>query len=267
MTFDGVTFAHGEDAPVLADVRLDVEPGERRAFVGATGAGKSTLLRLVPRFADVTTGAVCLDGTDVRQLDLDWLRQQIAWVPQDLALLRSSLWENIVYGSRWTSRSDAVAAARAAGVHEVIAALRDGYDTDVGEAGGRLSGGQRQCVALARAMAREAPILLLDEPTAGLDASTRSVVVAALERLSEGRTTLLVTHHLQAVADGYRISVLCRGRIIEDGTHRELVGSATAYRELYLADVAHGDDEPQAGDAGPAQGLSVVGRLRAGSGG
>ncbi|MST33567.1 ATP-binding cassette domain-containing protein [Acidimicrobiaceae bacterium USS-CC1] len=267
VTFDGVTFAHGEGAPVLADVRLDVEPGERRAFVGATGAGKSTLLRLVPRFADVTTGAVRLDGTDVRQLDLDWLRQQIAWVPQDLALLRSSLWENIVYGSRWTSRSDAVAAARAAGVHEVIAALRDGYDTDVGEAGGRLSGGQRQCVALARAMAREAPILLLDEPTAGLDASTRSVVGAALDRLSEGRTTLLVTHHLQAVADGYRISVLCRGRIIEDGTHRELVGSATAYRQLYLADVAHGDDEPRAGDAGPAQRLSVVGQLRAGSGG
>lgn len=256
ITFDRVTFAHPGEAPVLSDVLLDVEPGERRAFVGATGSGKSTLLRLVPRFTDPTAGAVRLDGIDLREFDLDWLRQQVAWVPQELALLRPTAWENIVYGSRWTSRADAVAAARAVGVHEVIAGLRDGYDTEVGEAGSQLSGGQRQCIALARAMARDTPILLLDEPTTGLDASTRSVVVEALDRLSEGRTTLTVTHQLGAVADGYRISVLSRGRIIEDGTHHELLGSGTAYRDLYLADL------PPAG-AGVHH-LSVVGRTGTG---
>lgn len=251
VSFDRVTFAYPDSSPVLTDVALDVEPGERRAFVGATGSGKSTLLRMVPRFADPTAGAVRLDGVDVRELDLDWLRRQVAWVPQELALLRPTVWENVVYGSRWSARADAVAAARAVGVHEVIAGLGDGYDTEVGEAGSRLSGGQRQCIALARAMARDATVLLLDEPTTGLDASTRSVVVDALDRLCEGRTTLLVTHQLNAVTSAYRISVLSEGRIVEDGTHHQLVGSPTAYRELYLADLT---------GAAAAHRLSAVGR-------
>ncbi len=238
VSFERVTFAYPDASPVLAGIALDVEPGERRAFVGATGSGKSTLLRLVPRFADPTAGAVRLDGVDVRELDLDWLRQQVAWVPQELALLRPTVWENVVYGSRWTTRADAVAAARVVGVHEVLAGLCDGYDTEVGEVGSRLSGGQRQCIALARAMARDATVLLLDEPTTGMDAATRSVVVGALDLLCEGRTTLLVTHQLAAVASGYRISVLSEGRIVENGTHHELVGSPTAYRDLYVADLA-----------------------------
>lgn len=233
--FDHVTFSHPGSGVVLDDIQLDIPAGHRQALVGSTGAGKSTLLRLVPRFIDPSGGTVRLDGVDIRDLDLDWLRRNISLVPQELALLRPTVWENVIYGSEWTSRSDAVAAARAVGVHEVLAGLRDGFDTDVGEAGSGLSGGQRQCVAVARAMARNAKVLLLDEPTTGLDASTQSVVIDALERLSEGRTTLIVSHQLNAVHSADRITVLSRGRMIEHGTHGQLLGAGTAYRDLYTA--------------------------------
>jgi len=233
--YDHVSFAHPGSGMVLDDISLEIAPGHRQALVGSTGAGKSTLLRLVPRFADPSGGAVRLDGVDVRDLDLDWLRRQIAFVPQELALLRPTVWENIIYGSPWTSRSDAVAAARAVGVHEVLAGLRCGYDTEVGEAGSGLSGGQRQCVAVARAMARDAKVLLLDEPTTGLDATTQCVVIEALGRLSEGRTTLIVSHQLTAVYNADRITVLSHGRMIEHGTHGQLLTAGTAYRDLYSA--------------------------------
>ena len=239
--YDHVSFAHPDSGPVLDDIELEIPAGHRQALVGSTGAGKSTLLRLVPRFIDPTAGSVRLDGVDLRDLDLEWLRRHVALVPQELALLRPTVWENVVYGSPWTSRTDAVAAARAVGVHDVLAGLRDGYDTEVGEGGSGLSGGQRQCVAVARAMARDAKVLLLDEPTTGLDAATQSVVVGALDRLSEGRTTLIVSHQLNAVHGADRISVISHGRMIEHGTHHELVSGRSAYRESVRGRVLLGD--------------------------
>jgi ATP-binding cassette subfamily B protein/subfamily B ATP-binding cassette protein MsbA len=233
--YDQVSFAHPDSGIVLDNIQLEIPAGHRQALVGSTGAGKSTMLRLVPRFIDPTMGAVRLDGIDLRDLDLEWLRRNVALVPQELALLRPTVWENVVYGSDWTTRADAEAAARAVGVHDVLAGLRDGYDTEVGEAGSGLSGGQRQCIAVARAMARDAKVLLLDEPTTGLDATTQSVVVDALERLSDGRTTLIVSHQLNAVHNADRITVVSHGRMVEHGTHHELVAGQSAYRDLYTA--------------------------------
>jgi len=233
IVFDHVSFSHPGSEMVLDDIDLVVAPGQHRGVVGATGSGKSTLLRLVARFADPDHGAVRLDGVDLRDLDLDWLRRQIALVPQEMALLRPTVRENIAYGSPQASRADAVAAARAVGVHDVLAGLRNGYDTEVGEAGSGLSGGQRQCVAMARAMVRDAPILLLDEPTTGLDAATESVVLTALDRLCEGRTTMMVSHQLKAVHGADGITVMSQGRIIEQGTHHDLLQAGNGYSRLH----------------------------------
>jgi ATP-binding cassette subfamily B protein len=233
ITFDHVSFSHPGSGIILDNICLQIAPGSQHALVGATGSGKSTLLRLVPRFADPDSGAVLLDDVDLRALDLDWLRRQIALVPQEMALLRPTVWENITYGSPRALRADAVAAAREVGVHYVLAALRDGYDTLAGEAGSGLSGGQRQCVAIARAMVRNAPILLLDEPTTGLDATTELVVLTALDRLCEGRTTLMVSHQLKAVHGADEITVLSKGRIVEQGTHATLLEAGNAYSTLH----------------------------------
>ncbi len=233
IAFDHVSFAHHGSRVALDDVAVSIAPGEQHALVGVTGSGKSTLLRLVARFADPDSGAVLLDGIDLRDLDLTWLRSHIALVPQEMALLRPTVWENIAYGSPGAPRAVAIAAARSVGVHEVLAGLRDGYDTEVGEAGNALSGGQRQCVAIARAMVRDAPVLLLDEPTTGLDATTESVVLTALDRLREGRTTIMVSHQLKAVHRADRITVLSHGRVVEQGTHSELMGTESAYFGLY----------------------------------
>lgn len=233
IVFDQVSFSHPGSGIILDDISLRIEPGKRHALVGATGSGKSTLLRLVPRFADPDRGTVLLDDVDLRALDLGWLRRQIALVPQEMALLRPTVWENIAYGSARASRADAVAAAREVGVHYVLAALRDGYDTLVGEGGSGLSGGQRQCVAIARAMVRNAPILLLDEPTTGLDATTELVVLTALDRLCEGRTTLMVSHQLKAVHGADEITVLSKGRIVEQGTHATLLEAGNDYSTLH----------------------------------
>jgi ATP-binding cassette subfamily B protein len=233
--YEHVSFAHPDSGIVLDNVQLEIPAGHRQALVGSTGAGKSTMLRLIPRFIDPTMGAVRLDGIDLRDLDLEWLRRNVALVPQELALLRPTVWENVVYGSDWTTLADAEAAARDVGVHDVLAGLRDGYETEVGESGSGLSGGQRQCIAVARAMARDAKVLLLDEPTTGLDATTQSVVVDALERLSQGRTTLIVSHQLNAVHSADRITVVSHGRMVEHGTHHELVAGQSVYRQLYTA--------------------------------
>ncbi len=247
ISFEQVRFAHPGSGIVLDDINLEVTAGHCHALVGATGSGKSSLLRLVPRFVDPDHGTVRLDGVDLRDLDLDWLRGHVALVPQELALLRPAVWENIVYGSTWTSKADAVAAARAVGVHEVLAALRDGYDTEVGEGGSGLSGGQRQCVAMAPAMARDAKVLLLDEPTTGLDATTESVVIEAFGRLSEGRTTLLVSHQLKAVHDADRITVLASGRVVEQGTHTALLKARAAYWRLHRSAAPTNSAVPRCG--------------------
>lgn len=227
--FDNVSFNYPGERKVLAGVDLLIPAGSRQALVGSTGAGKSTLLRLVPRFLDPTAGAVRLDGVAVRDLAVADLRQQVAFVPQEPYLFRATVWENIVYGAPTADRDRAVRAARAAGLHELIESFPAGYDTVVAERGSTLSGGQRQCVAVARAMARNAPVLLLDEPTVGMDAELESILLAALDRLAEGRTTITVSHQLVGLRRADQIAVLAHGRIEESGTHEQLLRGRRTY--------------------------------------
>ncbi|MDA8207380.1 MAG: ABC transporter ATP-binding protein [Actinomycetota bacterium] len=232
--FEGVTYSYaGAPAPSLEEMNLEIRAGNSHALVGATGSGKSTLVKLIPRFLDPQRGRVTLDGVDLRDLSLAELRSRIALVPQEPSLMGETVWENIAYGLQTRSRLGAIDAARRAGVHEVLSSLRDGYDTLVGERGSALSGGQRQCVAFARAMARNAAIILLDEPAAGLDAETEAVLLDSLGRLAEGRTMVHVTHHITTVADADRITLLAQGRVVEEGSHRELLAAGGAYTSLH----------------------------------
>ncbi len=232
IALDGVCFSYPDGSPVLDGIDLEIPAGTRQALVGLTGSGKSTLLRLIPRFLDPTAGMVRLDGMRVGDLSVAALRRQVGFVPQEPYLFRASVWENIVYGRPEGSRPEAIAAARLAGLHDVIGSFPDGYDTLVAERGSTLSGGQRQCVAVARAMARNAPVLLLDEPTVGLDAELEAVLLEALDRLSEGRTTITVSHQLWGLKRADQIAVLVHGRIGESGTHEELLRGHKTYWRL-----------------------------------
>jgi ATP-binding cassette subfamily B protein len=236
LEFSGVSFAYGSGKPALTDVSFRVSPGETVAIVGPTGAGKSTLLGLVPRFHDPTAGAVLLDGRDLRTLPLSFVRGQVALVLQEALIFGGTVWENIAYGRADATRADAISAAIAVGVHDVISLLQNGYDTELGERGATLSGGQRQCIAIARAMLRDAPIVLLDEPTSGLDALNERRVVAAMRRLTESRTTLIIAHRLATVRAADRILVVDGGRIVEAGAHDTLTARHGAYAALWADD-------------------------------
>ena len=232
VAFEDVRFAYGEGPEVLSGVSLAVKRGETVALVGPSGGGKSTLLNLIPRFYDVTGGRVTLDGRDVRDLTLASLRRRIALVTQEPFLFDDTLRANIAYARPEASQEEIEAAARAAAAHDFILALPEGYDTQAGEAGLRLSGGQRQRIAIARAFLKDAPILLLDEATSALDAESEAQVQAALSRLMEGRTTLLIAHRLSTVRNADRIYVLDQGRIVDAGTHDDLVAAGGLYARL-----------------------------------
>jgi ABC-type multidrug transport system fused ATPase/permease subunit len=231
----GVWFAYTDGAPVLRHLDLEVAAGERVCVVGPTGAGKSTLLALLLRFYDPDAGSVELDGVDLRRLELDSLRRQVALVPQDPWMLDGTVADNVALGRPGAGREDLEAAARATLLNDLVQGLPQGWNTQIGEGGVRLSGGQRRRVALARAILRDAPVLLLDEPTSGLDAASEQAVLAALDRAAEGRTVLAVSHRLGLAARADRVVVLDAGRVAEQGPPGELLAAGGAYARLWAA--------------------------------
>jgi ATP-binding cassette subfamily B protein len=231
--FEGVTVQYAGERPVLRDVSFCIEPGQVVAFVGSSGAGKSTIASLIPRFLDPVAGCVRVDGTDIREYTLASLRNQFSFVLQDTLLFRASIWENIAYGRPDALPEDTVRAAMLANAHEFITRFPEGYATLVGERGMTLSGGERQRIAIARAIVRNSPILILDEPTTGLDAVAEQVVVEALHRLMQGRTSIVIAHHLATIRKADMILVVKDTAIVERGTHEALLARGGAYAELY----------------------------------
>lgn len=228
----GFAYPSRPDVAALDGVSLVVEPGEVVALVGPSGAGKSTIAALIPRFYDPQRGALLLDGTDIRSLDPNWLREQIGSVAQEPTLFSTSIAENIRYGRQGASADEVTAAARAANAHEFIVALPEGYDTPVGERGIQLSGGQKQRVAIARALLKDPEILILDEATSALDAESEALVKEALERLMQKRTSLVIAHRLSTVANASRVVVIDGGRVVQTGTHDELAATDGLYKRL-----------------------------------
>ncbi len=222
-----------DDEPVLRDINLKVKAGEVIAFVGMSGGGKTTLVNLIPRFYDVTKGSITIDGIDIRNVTVGSLRSQVGIVTQQTILFSDSIRNNIAYGTRNTSEEEIIAAARAANAHKFISKLPGGYDTMIGEQGMRLSGGERQRISIARAILKDAPILILDEATSSLDTESEMEVQKALENLMKGRTTFVIAHRLSTIKYADRIIVLVSGRIVEEGTHDELLAKSGEYKKLY----------------------------------
>ena len=231
--FDRVSFGYRPDFQVLHNVSLRIEPGQMAALVGPTGAGKTTIISLIPRFYDPNSGAVHVDGIDVKRFRMQSLRQQMSFVLQETLLFHAPVWNNIAYGKPGASRAEILRAAELANAHEFIEKMPQGYDTLIGERGVTLSGGQRQRIAIARAIIRNTPILILDEPSTGLDAVAEKLVFEALDRLMQGRTSIVIAHRLSTIRRADTIFVVKDGEIAQKGRHAELMRSGGLYAELY----------------------------------
>ncbi len=247
ISFSDVWFAYNDKAWVLKGLDFEIKKGQKVAVVGSTGAGKSTLADLVMRFYDPQQGEILVDGTDIRELDLKTYRRQIGVVPQDPVLMKGTLAYNIGYGYEGVTDADLVKAAEIAGILDFIVSLPDGFDTGVGERGVTLSGGQRQRIAIARAVVRDPRILIMDEATSSLDALVEQQVQDAMRKAMEGRTSIIIAHRLSTIRDADRIAVLSGGKLVEQGTHEELISMKGHYHRLFMASNGeHGEENVKA---------------------
>ena len=242
--FEHVSFSYSPESPILEDLSLTIEPGQVAAFVGPTGAGKTTIISLIPRFYDPTSGIVKIDGIDVRQFKQRSLRQQISFVLQETVLFHGPVWQNIAYGKPEATRDEIIRAAELANASEFIDRMPESYNTIVGERGMTLSGGQRQRIAIARAVIRNTPILMLDEPTSDLDSGSEKLVYEALDRLMAGKTVITIAHRLSTIRSADVIFVIKDGRLVEQGTHGELMQDGGVYAELERLQM--GEEQPAA---------------------
>jgi subfamily B ATP-binding cassette protein MsbA len=233
IVFDKVAFSYNPESPVLREINLTIKSGQRIGVCGPTGGGKSTILSLIPRFYDPSAGRVLIDGVDVTDYQLDPLRELVGFVLQDTVLFAGTVRDNIAYGRPDATNEEIIEAAKMANAHDFIMQMSKGYDSLVGERGLTLSGGQRQRIGIARAIVRNSPILILDEPTAALDTESEKLVMEALERLMEGRTVITIAHRLSTIRDAHKIVVLKGGYVAEEGTHAELMTRNEIYAELY----------------------------------
>ncbi len=233
LQFDAVSFAYDPARPILHGVSFEIPAGKTVAVVGPSGSGKSTLARLLYRFYDIGQGSIRIDGQDIREVTQDSLRHSIGIVPQDTVLFNDSVGYNIAYGQAGATQAQVEAAAKAAHVHDFIAATPKGYDTTVGERGLKLSGGEKQRVAIARTLLKNPPIMIFDEATSALDSANERAIQAELRSAAEGKTALVIAHRLSTIADAHQIIVLDAGRVVERGTHAELLAAAGAYAQMW----------------------------------
>jgi ABC-type multidrug transport system fused ATPase/permease subunit len=233
ITFENIAFGYDDETQVLRDVSFKIEPGQVVGIVGPTGSGKSTVLSLVPRFYDPSGGRILIDGVDVTTFKLDALRTQVGFVLQETVLFRGTIRENIAYGRPGATDEEIIAAAKVANADEFIGRMPHGYDTVVGERGDTLSGGQRQRIGIARAVIRNSPIMILDEPTAALDTESERLVIEGLRQLMKGRTVIMIAHRLSTISEADKIVVLKGGVVAEEGSHSELLARDGVYAELH----------------------------------
>jgi len=244
ITFQDIKFGYLPQRPILNGMSFAVPPGSKVAFVGATGSGKSTIFRLLFRFYDPEQGRILIDGQDIRRVTTDSLRKAIAVVPQDTVLFNDTIFYNIAYGRPSASRDEVLRAARLAHIAEAISQMPQGYDTVVGERGLKLSGGEKQRIAIARALLKDAPILLCDEATSSIDATTERLVQQSLAELTRGKTTLIIAHRLSTVVDADLVMVMKDGKVVESGSHHQLLKRNGHYATMWghqLDSVGHKD--------------------------